>query len=118
MLEGVFRHWLRRRKSSEQRFYFTSERRRWWHKRDLDDFDDDPPSAGEEQLWRVAWWRNGWGVWPGDADPITTPPTYTTVNIPQIDSATAGCWAVGVVPPHPRTRVRCAHRGDPTAPFM
>ncbi|GAA2865379.1 hypothetical protein GCM10020220_063350 [Nonomuraea rubra] len=56
-------------------------------------------------------------MWPGDADPLTTPPVYSTLNIPRGDSDTAGGWAVGVVPPHPRNRIRCSHRGDPAAPF-
>ncbi|MEV4804844.1 hypothetical protein AB0K18_33005 [Nonomuraea sp. NPDC049421] len=67
----------------------------------------------DEMLWRVAWW----GVWPGDAGPLTTPPTYSTRNIPHADYTAVGHWACGVVPYHPELHVSCSHRGDPPAPF-
>lgn len=107
-----------RRKSGEPSFYFKASRRWWWQRPEpFDDSEDLRSSKGEERLWRVAWWQSGWGVWPGDADPITAQPVYTTVNIPQVDSEAAMCWAAGVVPPNPRNHLSCSYRGDPTAPF-
>ncbi|GAA2214360.1 hypothetical protein GCM10009850_098250 [Nonomuraea monospora] len=118
--EGMFRHGLRRRRSGDQPFHYRPSRRKWWWQRaePFDDREDDPAARGEEQLWRVAWWGDGWGVWPGDADPTTTPPTYATRNITRANSDAAGGWALGVVPSHPRIRIKCSHGGDPSAPFM
>ncbi|TYB58349.1 hypothetical protein FXF51_37455 [Nonomuraea sp. PA05] len=115
----MFRHSARRRHGGEQEFFYKPSRRRWWWQRAeaCDDWEDDPASKVEEQLWRVAWWGNGWGVWPGDADPTTTPPTYATRNITRANPDAAGGWALGVVPPHPRIHVACSYQGDPTAPF-
>ncbi|WP_327086670.1 hypothetical protein OIE66_30660 [Nonomuraea sp. NBC_01738] len=66
-----------------------------------------------EQVWTVAWWRGGWGVWPGEEPDLTSAPSYDTANITQASSQAATHWALGVVPPHPRTRVRCPFGGDP-----
>ncbi|WP_143020541.1 hypothetical protein [Sinosporangium album] len=67
----------------------------------------------DEQVWTVAWWRSGWGVWLGEDPDFTRPPTYTTVNITHAAADAASHWAVGVVPSHPRLRVRCPYGGDP-----
>jgi hypothetical protein len=99
-------------------FYFRPSRRHWFWHRPIHAFADDPPAEGDEQVWRVAWWHGGWGVWSADADPMAAEPVYTTKNIPQADSDAACCWAAGVVPAHPRLHISCSHRGDPAAPFM
>ncbi|MEU4576016.1 hypothetical protein [Nonomuraea sp. NPDC023979] len=65
------------------------------------------------QVWTVAWWGDGWGVWPGEAPDHTRPPAYATRNITRAAAEAASAWAVGVVPPHPRLQVRCPYAGDP-----
>jgi hypothetical protein len=118
--EGMFGFGRRRSRGGEEtRFYYRpSRRRRWWQKPEPhDDFEDDPSAKLEERLWRVAWWRHGWGVWPGDADPVTAPPVYSTLNIPHADTESAMCWAIGVVPADPRNHLRCPQQGDPAASF-
>ncbi|WP_043620674.1 hypothetical protein [Nonomuraea candida] len=114
----MFRHRRGRKGGDGPRFSYKPSRRRWWWQKP-EPFDEEEflSERREEQLWRVAWWQQGWGVWPGDADPLTTPPVYTTANIPIGDSQTAMCWAAGVVPPNPLNHLRCSYRGDPAAPF-
>ncbi|MFB4282687.1 MULTISPECIES: hypothetical protein [unclassified Nonomuraea] len=116
----MLRHGRRRQKNGEPSFYYKPSGRRWWWQKPepFEGLEDDPSSEVEEQLWRVAWWGDGWGVWPGDADPTTTPPSYATRNITRANSDAAGGWALGVVPPHPRNHIKCSHGGDPMAPFM
>jgi hypothetical protein len=67
----------------------------------------------EQAVWTVAWWGDGWGVWPGDEPDRAAPPAYATGNITQAAAEAASYWAVGVVPPHPRLKVRCPYGGDP-----
>ncbi|MFI6292973.1 hypothetical protein ACIBEJ_15400 [Nonomuraea sp. NPDC050790] len=65
-----------------------------------------------DQVWTVAWWRSGWGVWPGEEADLTTEPAYTTLNITQAAPDAAGHWAIGVIP-HGSGSVRCQFGGDP-----
>ncbi|MEV4890384.1 hypothetical protein AB0K48_13430 [Nonomuraea sp. NPDC055795] len=65
-----------------------------------------------EQVWTVAWWRSGWGVWPGEEPDLTAEPAYTTLNLPHVASDEAGYWALGVIP-HGSGSVRCQFGGDP-----
>ncbi|MET8861573.1 hypothetical protein ABZW11_01325 [Nonomuraea sp. NPDC004580] len=111
----MFRHLRRRARRGDQQFYFKPSLRRRWRKPPPEDFPPGPLFDPHEKLWRVAWWGEGWGVWPGDADPLTTPPTYSTRNIPRADYTAAGYWACGVVPYHPKLHVSCSHQGDPSA---
>ncbi|GAA0949135.1 hypothetical protein GCM10009560_67090 [Nonomuraea longicatena] len=65
-----------------------------------------------ERVWTVAWWRDGWGVWPGEDPDLGRSPAYSTVNITRAASEAASHWALGVVPPG-RVRIRCRFGGDP-----
>ncbi|MBB5080100.1 hypothetical protein [Nonomuraea endophytica] len=65
-----------------------------------------------EQVWTVAWWQSGWGVWQGEEPDLTTEPTYTTLNLPHVASEGATYWALGVIP-HGSGSVRCQFGGDP-----
>ncbi|MGW4791184.1 hypothetical protein ACWEPC_02050 [Nonomuraea sp. NPDC004297] len=61
----------------------------------------------------MAWWGDGWGVWPGSEPDLATPPAYSTRNITHAAMDAATSWAVGTVPADPAPRVRCSFGGDP-----
>ncbi|MFC4007886.1 hypothetical protein ACFOY2_11670 [Nonomuraea purpurea] len=104
---------------NRQEFYYRPDRRRWWWqgRGDDDDFPMENLASVDEgrQVWRIAWWGDGWGVWAGRYPDLSTPPAYSTVNIPHHMHEAAGNWALGVVPPHPNKGITCSHGGDPDA---
>ncbi|MEU4230757.1 hypothetical protein AB0F17_41255 [Nonomuraea sp. NPDC026600] len=84
-------------------------RRRWWSRRR-------GTSAGHanvaeldegRHVWRVAWWGEGWGVWPGRKPDVTTMPAYSAEDISQAKPEVAAHWAFEVVPPLGRTVIEC-----------